>query len=231
MTIQIPLGITLPDSASFANYYGGHHAQLLEGLQRALRDGSEPFVYLWGSAGVGKTHLLHAACRMIAELGEPIAYVPLAQPEIGSEVLEGLETCALIAVDDLHVRTGDPDWELALFVLYNRMREAGGELLMAGRQAPAHLGCVMPELRSRLSWGLVLHLDGLDDAQRLAALQHRARCRGFELPDEVGQFLLRRQPRDMPALFALLEVLDQASLAAQRRLTIPFVKSVLDAVR
>ena len=55
----------------------------------------------------------------------------------------------------------------------------------------------------------------------------RARLRGLELPPETGRYLLNHYRRDMASLCALLDELDLASLAAQRRLTIPFVKGIL----
>ena len=85
----------------------------------------------------------------------------------------------------------------------------------------------MPDLRSRLGWGLIYQLKVLDDQQRLQALQLRARQRGCEMPYETGRYLMRRLPRNMAALFDLLDQLDEASLVAQRKLTVPFVKSVL----
>src|SRR3569623_871177 len=124
---------------------------------------------------------------------------------------------------------GDRGWETALFHLYNRVREAGGQLVVAARGNPATLALDLPDLRSRLSWGLVLQLHELGDEDKAAALRLQAHQRSKEMPAEVASFLMRRCRRDMAALFALLDELDHASLAAQRRLTVPFVKSVLDA--
>lgn len=226
--IQLPLGIALSDGATFASYYPGPNAEVLAQLQHTLEHGSDP-VYLWGKAGVGKSHLLQAACRRAGEAGQPAAYVPLGQADLRPEILDGLEGLALVAVDDLDARAGDETWEIALFHLYNRLRQAHTPLLMSADAPPQDLGLRLPDLASRLSWGLVFQLKNLGDEDRLAALQHRAHGRGLTLTPEVGWFLLRRYPRDMAALFSLLDRLDAASLAAQRRLTVPFVKSVLES--
>ena len=69
----------------------------------------------------------------------------------------------------------------------------------------------------------------LDEAEQQQALKLRARVRGFELPDETLQWLQRRFPRDMASLYELLDALDEAALVAQRRLTIPFIREVLNA--
>jgi DnaA family protein len=70
-------------------------------------------------------------------------------------------------------------------------------------------------------------LQSLDDNQKHAALQFQAAKRGMELPDEVADFLLRHSARDMHSLSGLLTQLERASMAAQRRLTIPFARQVL----
>ncbi|MBI3775280.1 MAG: DnaA regulatory inactivator Hda, partial [Gammaproteobacteria bacterium] len=143
------------------------------------------------------------------------------------EVLEGLERCALVCVDDVDAIAGLSIWEEALFHLYNRITEQGHCLVLSACAAPAELKLQLPDLASRLAWGLVLHLEALAENDKLVALQLRAQQRGFELPNDVAQFLLRRCPRDTPSLFALLDRLDEASLAAQRKLTIPFVRKLI----
>lgn len=174
-----------------------------------------------------KTHLLQAACHLAGAQGQTVAYVPLAQAgEFPPAMLEGLEQLALVCIDDIQSIAAQPAWETALFHLYNRLRDKGARCMIAGNAAPGNLALKLPDLASRLAWGLVLRLTALDDEGLLAALRLRARNRGLDMPEDVAQFLLRRHSRDMPALFALLERLDHASLAAQRRLTIPFVRSV-----
>jgi len=224
---QLPLGLRLRDNASFANYHPGGNREVMQVVQRSAAGEGEQFIYLWGPSGIGKTHLLQAACRTAAERGAGCAYLPLRRfGEIPLAILDGLEDLALVCVDDIQCVAGRKDWETALFHLYNRLRDGGAHLIISADAGPAGVGIALPDLASRLAWGLVLQLVPLDDYSKRAALQLRAHARGFELPDSVARYLLRRSPRDMPALFELLDRLDQASLAAQRKLTIPFVKQV-----
>ncbi|HEB57844.1 MAG TPA: DnaA regulatory inactivator Hda [Gammaproteobacteria bacterium] len=220
---QLALDIGLRDSARFENYTAGdNHAALA-----TLRAGTEPFVYLAGAPATGRTHLLQAACHAAGPMAASI-YLPLREHgDLAPAVLEDLEQYRLVCLDDVDAVAGLAAWETALFHLYNRVREAGGRLIVSAAQVPAEAGFVLADLRSRLGWGPVFQLRALAEADRLGALQQRARYRGLDLPDEVGEYLLRRSPRDMASLFQLLERLDQASLQAQRRLTIPFVRSLL----
>ena len=220
---QLLLGIGLRDSESFANFYPAQNEQVLQGLQQT----DEAFIYLWGSRGCCKTHLLQAMCRQLAERGQTVAYLPLAEEGMMPQMLEGMETMSLLAIDDLDQIAGNAEWEAALFHLYNRIRDAGGRLLVAARVGPAALPVQLRDLASRLSYGLTLQMHEPVDEEKLKLLQLRAANRGFDLPHEVANYLLKRCERDMTSLIGLLERLDSATLQAQRKLTIPFVKSLL----
>jgi DnaA family protein len=123
---------------------------------------------------------------------------------------------------------GDEPWEMAIFNLYNRILESGKtRLLITGDCPPRQLNLGLPDLASRLDWGQIYKLQPLSDEDKLQALQLRARLRGFEMPEDVCRFLLKRLDREMRSLFMTLDQLDHASITAQRKLTIPFVKEIL----
>ncbi|HLT05724.1 MAG TPA: DnaA regulatory inactivator Hda [Pseudomonas sp.] len=229
--VQLPLGVRLRDDATFANYYPGANAAALGYVERlcdADAGWTENLIYLWGNAGVGRSHLLQAACLRFEQLGEPALYLPLGEvAALGPELLDNLEQYELVCLDDLDAIAGQADWEEALFHLFNRLRDAGRRLLLAAGAPPRELGIQLPDLQSRLSLSLVFQLQELADEDKLRALQLRASRRGLHLTDEVGRFILTRGARSMNALFDLLEQLDQASLQAQRKLTIPFLKETL----
>ena len=229
--IQLPLGVRLRDDATFANYYPGANAAALgyvERLCEAEAGWAESLIYLWGGAGVGRSHLLQAACLRFEQGGEPAVYLPLAElVEYGPTMLDNLEQCELVCLDDLDAVAGRSDWEEALFHLFNRLRDSGRRLLLAASSSPRELPVQLADLQSRLTLALVFQLQSLSDEDKLRALQLRASRRGLHLSDEVGRFILTRGERSMSALFELLERLDQASLQAQRKLTIPFLKETL----
>lgn len=220
MGIQLPLGVQLRDSATFASFYPAQNRQLLA----ALKETPETCVYFWGKAGTGKSHLLQALCHEKTLNGSRVAYLPLAEAGLMPAMLEDMDQFDLVCVDDIQSVAGKKGWEIALFHLYNRIQNRAGRLVISANQAPASLPLRLPDLASRLGWGLVFQLHELADEDKQFALQLRAQARGLELSDEVAAYLLRRTPRDMRSLFALLERLDEASLAAQRKLTIPFVR-------
>ncbi|WP_163557422.1 DnaA regulatory inactivator Hda [Halomonas sp. NO4] len=225
---QLPLGVGLRDDATFANFHAGPNASLVDRLERQLDGEGEPFLYLWGAAGTGRSHLLQAACHAASGRDRRALYLPLR--ELGHFpplMLEEVERLDLVAIDDLETVVGRRRWEEGLFHAFNRLRDAGRRLVMAADAPPRQLPVKLPDLASRLTWGMTFHVKALDDEQRLAALQLRARGRGMQLPDEVARYILHRGPRELGELCESLAVLDRASLSAQRKLTIPFVKQAL----
>ena len=228
MSGQLALGVRLRDGSVFDSYFAGRNRPVVDALQ-ALRGGEPPTcVYLHGAAGTGKTHLLQALCARFGRAGDAAAYLPLADLiGMGTEVLAGCGDLACVCVDEIELIAGKRDWELALFGLHRQLEERRGRLVIASALPPAAAGIALADLRSRLAGGLVLTLQSLEESAQIEALQLRAHLRGFELPDDTAQYLLRRLPRDMTTLCGFLDELDEASLVAQRRLTIPFVKEVM----
>jgi len=183
---------------------------------------------LWGKHGVGRTHLLQAACLRFEQMGEPAVYLPLAElMDRGIGIFDHLEQYELVCLDDLQAIAGKAEWEEALFHLFNRLRDSGRRLLIAASTSPRELPIKLADLKSRMTLALIFQMRPLSDEDKLRALQLRASRRGLHLTDEVGHFILTRGTRSMSALFDLLEQLDQASLQAQRKLTIPFLKETL----
>lgn len=230
---QLSLSVSLSDDATFENFYApptSHNRQVVAALRDQLDDGVDStFLFLWGSAGSGCSHLLQASCHRAQAQGLTIQYLPLQElvNSAPADLLAGLEALDFIALDDLHAVAGDPAWELALFSFYNLLRDNGKRLVIAANASPRDLPITLEDLRSRLQWGLTFQLHPLNDEEKQQALQLRARGRGLELSDEVAYFLLQRLPRNTHQLFHQLQRLDQASLAEQRKLTIPFIKKVL----
>lgn len=224
--LQMTLPVSIRDDARFANYYTGPNQQVVDALQGQWTVKGEPYIYLWGSSGSGASHLLQAACHYAEGLGHQSIYLPLNElKDYGPEVLEGVDKLPLVAIDGLDAVVGDDAWEIALFHMFNRIRDQQSHLLVVANAAPKQLGIELDDLLSRLMWGVVFQLAHLSDDEKIEALILRARQRGFDLLDEVASFILTRGPRDMTGLSGVLDRLDQASLTAKRKLTIPFVKS------
>ena len=223
MNVQLPLKLLLTESATFSNFYPGENIQLVN----ALQEGFDGCLFYWGGTGVGKTHLLHAICHEYMNKGAKPVYLPLDDHELDPLILEGLENYDLVCLDNIHAVAGQDNWETALFHLYNRVQENNTCLVISSTRPLASLDVKLADLLSRLGWGLVFQLLQLNDDDKQKALQQWAAIRGLEMNNEVAQYLLKHCPRDMKSLFEMLDRLDHASLAAQRKLTIPFVRGYI----
>lgn len=224
---QIPLPFPIEPHARFETYVPGANEPLLAHLKSlAAGERKAEALWVWGGESAGKSHLLQAACAN-APLGRAI-YLPLnSVVDRNPEIIDGLESLDLVVLDDVDAVAGEPAWDQALFGLFNGIQAAAGRLLMAARLPPAGVSFSLPDMASRAGGALVYQVRSLEDEESIVALQTRAKFRGFELPEASARFLIRRLPRDMSRLCHWLDALDQASLAAHRRLTIPFIRETL----
>lgn len=219
---QLPLGVRPRASAVFASFATGCNTEIVAALEGSGRDP----LWLWGGRGCGKTHLLQAVC---AQAGDGAAFFPLDRSaRLPPEALAGYARCRVLCIDDADAVAGDPDWERALFNLFNEASESQCRLIFTAAAAPRQIGWRLEDWRSRAGACVVYHVRDLDEAGRGEAMRLRARQRGLELPPETLDYLMKRMPRDLRSLFDILDELDEASLVAQRRLTVPFIRDALE---
>ncbi|KKN01945.1 hypothetical protein LCGC14_1122660 [marine sediment metagenome] len=230
LATQLPLRLNPQEVYRLDNFYFSQpevKLALLEFCELATID----FLYLWGDKASGKSHLLMAIIDQMQsqQSAKRIVYLPLAELVVTSspEVLESLEQLDLLCLDELEAIAGIKEWEEAIFHCFNRLQLTGCKLLIASSHNPATINIKLADLRSRLATGLVYQLEILDDNAKQQALIVQAQARGLDLPNEVAQYLLRHHSRDIHVLMDLLRDLDKASMAAKRRLTIPFVRQAL----
>lgn len=225
---QLPLDIELHSDATFANFVIGENQLLLQKL-RMICHGDSEFIYIYSEKGHGRSHLLQALTHAYSEQNPDklIAYIPLENGMVLPQMLDGLAAFDCVSLDGIEEVIANQEWQIAIFNLYNQLKEQGKSLLITGVNAPSQLNIQLKDLKSRLSAMFIYNIKPLNDEEKLTLLQKKAEEKGLELSAEVGHYLLARQQRDMPTLLAILDKLDQASLQAKRKLTIPFVKEVL----
>ncbi len=223
---QLALPIGLDDHAVFESFHPAGNEEVVDRLLGLATDEAEGGCWLWGAPSTGKTHLLQAVCD---RAGDRSVYVPIrVLADAGPALIVGLESREIVCIDDLDIVAGRGDWERAVFNLYNELLNNGGQLIVAALMAPRECGFELPDLASRMSQLPTYALKPLEEDDRVAALRLRADHRGLDLPEETARFLLKRSRRDMTTLYTLLDKLDREALKAKRRLTIPFVRGVLE---
>ena len=218
---QLILDLSIAPASAFDNFIAHGNEETVVALRQ---DTPERFVYLWGESGSGKSHLLQAWCHEAQIHGDNALYIDAAREPVG----EDARHVSRIAVD--HVDALDDAGQIALFSVYNSLKQSGqGRLLMAGRLPPMHMP-VRDDLRTRLGWGLVFEVKALDDEAKLDVLRRHAADRQLTIGDEVFHYLLTHWRRDLPSLVSLIDALDRYSLAVRRPITIPLLKTLLQNV-
>ncbi len=230
MAAQLPLQFEFNSDKSFNHYFAGNNQEVVDHLQACVNGTGETQVFIWGNAGRGKSHLLQACCQTSREDNKTCFYLHLTEQELPNvSILDGLEDFTLVCIDNLQCIAGHSAWEHAFFVFFNQLRELNHSLIMSARLPPGELAILLPDLKTRLSWGLTLKLSALTEEQKISALSFKARQYGFDLTPTIGRYLLHNYSRDLPSLWLLLEKINHETLAAKRKLTIPFLKQIINS--
>lgn len=226
---QLPLQFEFRANQTFEDFYSGPNSDIINHLQRCIAGTGEQFIFLWGAAGLGKSHLLQASCHEAQRKNISSFYFDLEKSnQTTPQILKGIDQCGLVCFDNIELIAGKPDWESAIFNFFNQHRDLGHQLILSSACAPGALAIQLADLKTRLNWGLVLKLKQFDDNDKLSALIFKANKMGLEISPQAGRYLLTHVDRDPAMLWSLLDKLDRASLSAQRKLTIPFLKIILD---
>ena len=198
---------------------GGHadHAKPARGIGSAT--GSR-FVYLWGLPASGRSHLLHAlaSATQAARVLTPLSGLPDFDHD---------PSIRLWLVDDCDRL--DAARQASVFHLFNTIQtEAGAAMVSTGSSAPMQLP-VIPELATRLGWGLVFQLHRLSDQDIARALAVTLAERGVTASTDLIPWLMTRTARDLGQLRAMIDRLDRFALTRKRAITVPLVREFLQA--
>ena len=228
---QLPLRLVLSSGRRFENFEAtSANAELLDAVRRVAARRTPERVLIVGDAGSGKSHLLEAACAAASAGGDAVAFAPMRDWRSQRvDAVRGLGRAELVCIDDVDAIAGDRAWEEALFALVEESASRSTRMLVSAVATPSNVPFALADLRSRLSAATLYRLRELDDESRAKALRRHAGGRGIEIPDEVVGYVLTRYRRDMTSLMALLDQLDHHSMASQRRLTVPFVRDLIEA--
>jgi len=226
---QLPLPISLPERAIFDHYIPGKNQLVINTLKEvfSVKPHSQQ-LYIWSKHQVGKTHLLQSVCQLGAQHDKQIVYIPLAELSSSDPaILDDLEGLDAICIDDVHLVVNSEAWATNLFRLINACRDRGTVLIFSAAEHPRDMVLPFEDLRSRLLWGAVFHVKRLSDNDLLSSLYSRANTKGLDFPVDAAEFLIKRFARDTAELLKFLDELDHESMAQQRRITIPLIKSVM----
>ncbi|WP_444994249.1 DnaA regulatory inactivator Hda [Aliikangiella sp. IMCC44359] len=225
--LQLPLNIQLDDSAKFDNYFEKNNLQLVSRLKQLVNNQGD-FIFVWGNAETGKTHLANAICHSFNQHELSAAYFPLDNKALTPDVLQGMAVMDFVCIDNFESIVGQNQWEVGLFDLYNNLKSEKKTLVVFADASPSALSINLADLKSRLGAMEIYKLEGLNDEQKADFFKNRAANRGLDISSDVARFILTRYSRSVKELINILDKLDRSSIVLKRKITIPLVKEILD---
>ncbi len=229
MSSQTLIPADIGNDIVLESFYESGNETLIKELKNLLSGvRTRPILYLWGESGSGKTHLLNACCIAAGKRLKPGIYVSLTgQSDDRLDELIPVAANTILCVDDIDAIAGLENTQVRILSLYESTIQNSGALIVSGSAPPGRINLELKDLESRLSYGGVYHVHPLDEDQKQQALRRQARSRGFYLDEKVIAFIMSHCDRDTRSLFDLLDKLDHASLRTHRKITIPFLKTIL----
>ena len=225
---QIALPLSLDRQFSFENFISDRAELIRTSLKSLVLGEGEAQIGLWGAAASGKTHLLNASAELARRKNVLLQIYDASQLlQCDASAFEGFANCDVLAIDNLDVIAGHPEWEVCFYQVINRCRDGDYRFLFSMTHKPDDLVTSLDDFRSRLQWGLMLHLPTSSDIEIREILRRRAHLNGIELSDEVISYLMTHHARNLSAQMEILRHLDGASLSQQRKVTIPLVKQAM----
>ena len=222
---QIPLDVSLSEYMTFETFYLGPNKSVVD----LLRDENNQLIWLAGLEGFGKTHLLHAFLNSHEHENKKVLYLPMSESQdFTPDILDNLAQYDLVAIDDIENIIGDMTWEEQLLKFYEDSYSTRNKILITANDTPKGLNFLLPDLSSRFNLALIERLRPMNEDEMIKAILIHSKARGFDLPEDSAKYLINRVPRDVSVLIDMIKLLDYESLSMQRKLTIPFIKTVLD---
>ena len=222
---QIPLDVSLSEYMTFETFYLGPNKSVVD----SLRHEKNQLIWLAGLEGFGKTHLLHAFINSHEHENKKVLYLPMSESQdFTPDILDNLAQYDLVAIDDIENIIGDMTWEEQLLKFYEDSYSTRNKILITANDTPKGLNFLLPDLSSRFNLALIERLRPMNEDEMIKAILIHSKARGFDLPEDSAKYLINRVPRDVSVLIDMIKLLDYESLSMQRKLTIPFIKTVLD---
>lgn len=198
-------------------------------------------LFLYGSTGVGKTHLMQAVAQEILSRNPDLRIVYLSAEQFTNEYVQALRSNSmpefrrrfretdLLLVDDVHSLKGKEATQEEFFHTFNAIYEAGRQIILTSDRSPDDLGNVEARLVSRFQWGMVADIEFPDLELRIAILRKKAELDQLQrqISDDVIRFLaehIRSSVRELES--AVIRLLAYASLK-RRDITLALAQEAL----
>ena len=224
----------MDETLKFENFNTATNATLIAHIKNMLSmriSVAEELTYqgavIWGDSSSGKTHLLAAISDYYhTQLDGKVCWLG-QQPVDQGQVMRG-DAKLLYVLDDFDEAAEDINAEKKLLSIVEQIKQQDSLLIISSKRSAKRMNVSLADLSSRLQAMDSFELNVLEDEHKREVLKQKAKQRGFSLSGDVLNWLFTHTSRDLGVLNALLDQIDEASLAQHRKVTIPLIKAILE---
>lgn len=169
-------------------------------------------LFIYGSSGLGKTHLLHAVGNKVLQQNPKAAVTYVTSEAFMNEMISCIRWnkmwvfrqkyrhCDLLLVDDIHFISGRKQTQEEFFHTFNSLYAAKKQIVITSDMFPQDIPDIEDRLRNRFQWGLIADIQPPSIEHRVAILQNKASQRGTILPDDVAEYIAKHAKRNVREL-------------------------------
>lgn len=199
-------------------------------------------LFIYGGAGLGKTHLLQAIAHYIMRDNPSMSLlyttsenftnqlVSAISKKQNQEFRDRLRNVDVLMIDDIQFITGKTATQEEFFHTFNHLHSSGKQIVISSDRPPKEIPTLEERLRSRFEWGLIADIQKPDYETRLAILQKKADDEGIEIPDEGLEFIAEKGESNIRELEGLLTRVNAYSMLNQVPITLELVIEALTSI-
>jgi len=196
-------------------------------------------LFIYGGVGLGKTHLMQAACNYISDMHKHMKLFYTTSESFTNELINGIQTRTtqkfrekyrnvdVLLIDDIHFIAGKESTQEEFFHTFNALYDAHKQIVLSSDRAPKTIPGLEERLISRFEWGLVTDVQLPDFETRIAILKKKAERNGSKLPDDILYFIAEKIKTNIRELEGALIKLIAYSALENKKVTLELAKEIL----
>jgi chromosomal replication initiator protein len=239
----LPPGPALHPDYTFDSFVVGPSNRLAHAscvaVSQALGSTYNP-LFLYGNAGLGKTHLLHAVCHEIRRRSSGAPVQLLSCEEFVNRFIRAIEqgnlggfhtqfrTVDALIIDDIQFLREREQSQEEFFHTFNALYNNGRQIILSADSPPAEIPSLEDRLISRFNWGLVARIDPPSYETRVAIVQKKAHLRGLQVSDEIAEYIARQVQANIRELEGALTTIYALATTTQEPVTLELAQRALE---